>query len=127
MNKEVSWCNGSTTDFGSVCPSSNLGETTKCISSSVGRAAVSKTAGRRFEPFLVCEAKRDVAQWVGYLVWVQEVACSSRVIPTNKDLLAQLVEHNTFMQSTLVHHRCIINVGVVSSNLTGITKKKQNY
>ena len=29
MNKEVSWCNGSTTDFGSVCPSSNLGSPTE--------------------------------------------------------------------------------------------------
>ena len=25
------WCNGSTTDFGSVCPSSNLGISTKIV------------------------------------------------------------------------------------------------
>ena len=35
----VLWCNGSTSDFGSACPSSSLGRTTKSHSNSVGRVA----------------------------------------------------------------------------------------
>ena len=35
---------------------------------------------------------RDVVQLVVYLVWDQGVARSSRVIPTNKGRLAQLVQ-----------------------------------
>ena len=36
--------------------------------------------------------RRDVVQLVVYLVWDQGVARSSRVIPTNKGRLAQLVQ-----------------------------------
>ena len=48
------------------------------VSSSVGRAAVSKTAGRRFEAYLACHKFALVAQLVEQLFCSQQVGRSIR-------------------------------------------------
>ena len=45
------------------CPLNHLSLSFKCVSSSIGRVLVSKTKGRRFDPYLACK-KGPVVQWI---------------------------------------------------------------